>query len=60
MYHGGYPQNVEKIYELKKKYKFFIIEDACHALGSEYKYKKKFYKIDLVNTQISQLFLFIL
>ena len=45
MYHGGYPQNVEKIYELKKKYKFFIIEDACHALGSEYKYKKKFYKI---------------
>jgi len=45
MYHGGYPENVEKFYRLKKKYKFSIIEDACHALGSEYKYNKKFVKI---------------
>ena len=28
---------MEKIYELSKKYKFFIIEDACHALGGSYK-----------------------
>ena len=27
--------------DIKKKYNFFIIEDACHALGSEYKYKNK-------------------
>ena len=45
MYHGGYPENVKKIYDLKKKYKFFIIEDACHALGSEYKYKNISYRV---------------
>ena len=45
MYHGGFPENVKNFYELKKKYNLFIIEDACHALGSEYKYKNKFFKI---------------
>ena len=45
MYQGGFPEYSKKFYDLKKKYNFFIIEDACHALGSEYKYKDKFYKI---------------
>ena len=45
MFHGGYPENAENFYHLKKKYNFFIIEDACHALGSEYKCKNKFLKI---------------
>lgn len=45
MYHGGYPENSKKFYDIKKKYKFHIIEDACHALGAEYKYKNKFYKV---------------
>jgi dTDP-4-amino-4,6-dideoxygalactose transaminase len=45
MYNGGYPENVEKFFEIKKKYNFFIIEDACHALGAEYKYKKSFIKV---------------
>jgi dTDP-4-amino-4,6-dideoxygalactose transaminase len=45
MYHGGYPENSKKFYDIKKKYKFYIIEDACHALGAEYKYKNKFYKV---------------
>ena len=45
MYNGGYPLNSEKFYELKKKYKCYIIEDACHALGAEYKFKKSFFKI---------------
>ena len=45
MYNGGYPQNAEKFKLLKNKYKCFIVEDACHALGSSYKYKKKNYKI---------------
>ena len=45
MYHGGYPQYSKKFYDLKKKYKFLIIEDACHALGSEYKNKNKTIKI---------------
>jgi dTDP-4-amino-4,6-dideoxygalactose transaminase len=45
MYHGGYPENIKKFYKIKKKYNFFIIEDACHALGAEYKYKNKLFKV---------------
>ena len=45
MYHGGFPENLKKFHELKKKYKMFLIEDACHALGSEYKHKNKFIKV---------------
>ena len=45
MYHGGYPENSHKFYTIKKKFNFYIIEDACHALGAEYKYKNKFYKV---------------
>lgn len=45
MYQGGYPENVNHFYDIKKLYNFFIIEDACHALGSEYKYKNKYFKI---------------
>ena len=45
MYNGGYPQNAEKFKSLKKKYNCFIVEDACHALGSTYRYKKIYYKV---------------
>ncbi len=45
MYNGGYPQNVDRFKSLKKKYKCFIVEDACHALGSSYRYKKKYYRV---------------
>tara|TARA_B100000787_G_C16190571_1_gene297254 strand:+ start:411 stop:1556 length:1146 start_codon:yes stop_codon:yes gene_type:complete len=45
MHHGGYPENIKNFYDLKKKYKFYIIEDACHALGAEYEYKKKLIRI---------------
>ena len=45
MYHGGYPENVNQFYDIKKLYNFFIIEDACHALGSEYKFKNKHFKV---------------
>ena len=45
MYHGGNPINAENFWKLKKKLNCFIIEDSCHALGSEYKFKKKYYKI---------------
>ena len=45
MYLGGFAENIKKFYLLKKKYNFFIIEDACHALGAKYKYGKKYYKI---------------
>ena len=36
MYNGGYPENADKFIKLKKKYGFFLIEDACHALGASY------------------------
>ena len=41
MYLGGNANNVEKFFRLKKKYKCYLIEDACHALGAKYKYKNK-------------------
>lgn len=45
MYNGGYPEYSKEIYDIKKKYNFFLIEDACHAFGSEYKYKNSYIKI---------------
>ena len=49
MYNGGFPENSKEFYDLKKKYKFFIIEDACHALGSKYKYQDNFIRIGSCN-----------
>ncbi len=37
---GGYPCDLKIIYSLSKKYKFKIIEDASHALGSAYQNKR--------------------
>tara|TARA_B100000315_G_C14556033_1_gene578201 strand:+ start:698 stop:1891 length:1194 start_codon:yes stop_codon:yes gene_type:complete len=34
---AGHSVDMEAIFELKKKFGFSIIEDACHALGGEYK-----------------------
>lgn len=45
MFHGGFPENVKEFYNLKKQFNFFIVEDACHALGSAYEYKNKFIKV---------------
>ena len=45
MYLGGKPNNIEKFYKIKKKYKSILIEDACHALGASYKVKNKSHKI---------------
>ena len=36
----GQPCEMEEIYELSKKYKFKIIEDASHAIGARYKNTK--------------------
>ena len=41
MYMGGYTYNIPEIYKFKKKLNCYIIEDACHALGASYIYKKK-------------------
>ena len=44
MYMGGYPDNISTFYKLKKIYKFYIIEDACHAFGASYKVGNNFLK----------------
>ncbi len=36
---AGMPNQLEKIYQLSKKYNFKIIEDASHAIGAKYKNK---------------------
>jgi len=36
MYNGGDPLNAETFFKIKKKYKFYLLEDACHALGGKY------------------------
>jgi dTDP-4-amino-4,6-dideoxygalactose transaminase len=38
---GGSVKYTKDLLELKKKYNFLIIEDACHALGSNYRIQKK-------------------
>ena len=42
MYLGGYPENVIEFYKIKKKFNCYLLEDACHALGSRYLFNKKF------------------
>ena len=49
MYLGGQPDNVVEYYKLKKKYKFLLMEDACHALGGSYVFNNKKYKVGCSN-----------
>lgn len=37
VHYAGLSCDMEKLFTLKKKYNFFIIEDASHALGGKYK-----------------------
>ena len=41
MYNGGSPLYADEYIKFKKKYKSYIIEDACHAFGSYYIQKNK-------------------
>ena len=45
MYLGWNPDNIKNFYYLKKKYNFYLLEDACHALGSSYIYNGKIYNV---------------
>jgi len=56
MYLGGYPENIVEFYNIKKKYKCFLIEDACHAFGASYIYKNK--KIHIGSCKHSDLAVF--
>ena len=40
MHYAGYPCNMDLINDIAKKYNLNVIEDAAHAIGSEYKGKK--------------------
>jgi UDP-4-amino-4,6-dideoxy-N-acetyl-beta-L-altrosamine transaminase len=37
VHYSGNPVDLEKIYTIAKKYNLFVVEDAAHALGTEYK-----------------------
>ena len=45
MYLGGYPEGINDFYLLKKKFRCFLIEDACHALGAKYYIKKRIFTV---------------
>jgi dTDP-4-amino-4,6-dideoxygalactose transaminase len=45
MYLGGSSENSVEFWKLKNKYKFILIEDACHAFGSSYIFNKKKHRI---------------
>ena len=45
MHLGGIIEHPEEFFHLKKKYKCFLIEDACHAFGTTYKVKNKKYMV---------------
>jgi UDP-4-amino-4,6-dideoxy-N-acetyl-beta-L-altrosamine transaminase len=40
VHYAGHACNLEEIQKIAKKYKLFVIEDAAHALGAEYKKDK--------------------
>ena len=40
VHYGGYPCNMDRIMQIAKKHKLYVIEDAAHASGAEYKGKK--------------------
>jgi perosamine synthetase len=42
---AGLPCDMPEIYRIAKKNKIKIIEDACHALGAEYKHSGKWVKV---------------
>ena len=52
MYLGGYVENNIDFYYLKKRLGCFLIEDACHAIGSKYKLKTIIFMLVLANIQI--------
>lgn len=45
MYLGGNVEQIEGFFKLKKKYRCFFIEDACHAFGAKYQFKNKIFKV---------------
>ena len=42
---AGHPYDVEKMAKLARKKKLFLIEDACHALGAQYRVGSKWHRV---------------
>jgi UDP-4-amino-4,6-dideoxy-L-N-acetyl-beta-L-altrosamine transaminase len=40
VHYSGHPAHMESIYNLAGKHNLFVVEDACHALGSKYNGQK--------------------
>ena len=38
---GGQPLDIIEFYKIKKRYNFFLIEDACHSFGAKYYFKNE-------------------
>ncbi len=45
MYMGGFAENIIEFHRIKKRFNCLFIEDACHAFGASYIYKKKLIKV---------------
>lgn len=45
VHYAGMPCNIEAIYKIAKDNNLIIIEDACHAIGAEYKVNDSWYKV---------------
>lgn len=37
VHYAGHPVDMEKVWRIAQKYGLYVVEDACHALGSAYK-----------------------
>lgn len=42
---AGHPADMGEIYKIANKYNLMVIEDACHALGAQYKSNNKWIKV---------------
>ena len=45
VFYAGQVWDVHKIYKICNKENIKIIDDACHAIGTNYRYSKKIYKV---------------
>lgn len=40
VHYAGHPVDMFKVHQVAKKHNLFVVEDACHAIGSKYRAKK--------------------
>ena len=45
VFYAGQTKDIFEIYQICKKNKIIIIEDACHAIGTKYRVKNKLFKV---------------